>query len=284
MPNRTRTQITAFTLAGAMLALTGLAVSGCGQRMGGLRARIEANKLARSVPVQGTPVTVGQITAIDVENPWGDVVIDARPRNEESFIAFKVRKERHLRWRGAWQGFEFDPTGAYFTAEHETDGEVGTVVVRPTDLTVEGFRPPVDIIVYVPRADGIRVRNAGGNVTVVGATGSIDVRSGSEDHLGGDVEIRTDLTLDDLLVAESTGGDVRVVASKDSAGTIELVAPRGETTFDGRYGVTAHSRPSKGHWTGVWNDGINPIRIHSEAGDAVMMIVENPTMYSLKGW
>ncbi|MFK7883778.1 MAG: hypothetical protein AB8F26_06295 [Phycisphaerales bacterium] len=279
MPTRTNTPIIALTLAAALLTLTG-----CGQRLGGIRARIENNKLARSIPVQGTPVTVGQITAIDVENPWGDVVIDARPRNEESFIAFKVRKERHLRWRGAWQGFEFDPTGSYFTAEHETNGEVGTVVVRPTDLTVEGFRPPVDIIVYVPRADGVRIRNAGGKVTVIGATGSIDVRSGTDDIAGGDIMIRTDERLDDLITAESTGGDVKVVAGKDSAGTIELTAPRGDVTFDGRYGVTAHSRPAKGSWTGVWNDGINPISLHSESGDAVMVIVDHPTMYTLKDW
>lgn len=271
--------IIALTFAGALLA-----ASGCGQRMGGLRARIEANRLARSVPVEGTPVTVGQITAIDIENPWGDVTIDARPRNEESFIAFKVRKERHLRWRGAWQGFEFDPTGKYFTAVHETTGEIGTVVVRPTDLTVEGFRPPVDIIVYVPRADGVRVRNAGGKVTVIGATGAIDIESGLPEIAGGDVEIRTDARLDQPITASSTGGDVSLVASRDSAGTFELSAPRGRTTFDGRFGVVDDSRPSKGHWTGVWNDGINPVSLRSDTGNTVVMIAEHPTMYTLKGW
>ncbi|MEM9372431.1 MAG: hypothetical protein AAGA55_02205, partial [Planctomycetota bacterium] len=97
-------------------------------------------------------------------------------------------------------------------------------------------------------------------------------------------EIRSDLRLDDQIIAESTGGNVTVVAGKDSEGTIELTAPRGEVTFDGRYGVTAHSRPRRGHWTGVWNDGINPIRIHSDVGDAVMMVVENPSMYSIKDW
>jgi hypothetical protein len=279
MRSKSTTPIIALTLAGTLLAS-----AGCGQRMGGLRARIEANKLARSVPVQGSPVTIGQITAIDVENPWGDVIIDARPRNEESFIAFKVRKEKHLRWRGAWQGFEFDPTGEYFTATHETNGEVGTVVVRPTDLTVEGFRPPIDVIVYVPRADGVRVRNAGGEVKVIGAVGEIDVRSGTDDMAGGDIEIRTDGQLVDPINASSNGGDVKIVASKESAGTIELEAPRGRVTFDGRFGVTQHSRPEKGRWTGVWNDGINQISLRSETGDAVMVVVDHPTMYTLKGW
>lgn len=279
MRSKSTTPIIALTLAGTLLAS-----AGCGQRMGGLRARIEANKLARSVPVQGSPVTIGQITAIDVENPWGDVIIDARPRNEESFIAFKVRKEKHLRWRGAWQGFEFDPTGEYFTATHETNGEVGTVVVRPTDLTVEGFRPPIDVIVYVPRADGVRVRNAGGEVKVIGAVGEIDVRSGTDDMAGGDIEIRTDGQLVDPINASSNGGDVKIVASKESAGTIELEAPRGRVTFDGRFGVTQHSRPEKGRWTGVWNDGINQISLRSETGDAVMVVVDHPTMYTLKDW
>ena len=117
MRTRILTPIIALTLAGMAVATVG-----CGQRMGGLRARIEANKLARSVPVQGEPVTIGRITAIDIENPWGDVTVDARPRNEESFIAFKVREEKWLRWRTARQGYEFDPTGEYFTAEHVTNG------------------------------------------------------------------------------------------------------------------------------------------------------------------
>lgn len=269
----------------AATLVTGLSLApGCGQRMGGLRARIEANRLARSVPVQGPPVTVGRITAIDIENPWGDVIIDARPRNEESFIAFKVDQERRLRWRAARQGYEFDPTGEYFTAVHETNGEVGTVVVRPTDLTVEGFRPPIDIVVYVPRADGVRVRNAGGKITIIGATGVIDAESGTTDLEGGDIEIRTDSPIYEPITASTNQGDVKMVITRDSAGTIELLAPRGRTTFDGRYGVVDHSRPARGSWTGIWNDGINPISLRAEDGDALIMIAENPTMYTLKGW
>lgn len=279
MRTRTWIPIIALTLAGTLAA-----TAGCGQRMGGLRARIEANKLARSVPVEGEPVTVGRITAIDVENPWGDVTVDARSRNEESFIAFKVREERRLRWRTARQGYEFDPTGEYFTAEHVTNGEVGTIVVRPTDLTIDGFRPPIDIIVYVPRADGVRVRNAGGNIKIIGATGVIDAESGTAETAGGDIEIRSDGPIHDPITAWSSHGNVRMVLGKDSSGTIELFAPRGKTTFDGRYGITEHSRPAKGYWSGIWNDGINAITLRADDGDSVIMVVDNPTMYTLKNW
>lgn len=279
MRTRLLSPIIALTLIGSLVV-----IAGCGNRMGGLRARIEANRLARSVPVEGPPVTVGQITAIDIENPWGDVTIDARPRNEESFVAFKVREEKRLRWRSARQGYEFDPTGDYFTAEHVTNGEVGTVVIRPTDLTIDGFRPPIDVIVYVPRADGVRVRNAGGEIKIIGATGVIDAESGTAEMEGGDIEIRTDGRLDQPIRAWSSHGDVQVVMSKDSAGTIELVAPRGRTTFDGRFGVTEHSRPAKGYWTGIWNDGMNQITLRADDGNAVIMVVDHPTMYSLKNW
>lgn len=279
MRTRILCPIIALTLTGT-LALT----AGCGQRMGGLRARIEANRLARSVPVEGPPVTVGRITAIDIENPWGDVTIDARPRNEESFVAFRVREERRLRWRATRQGYEFDPTGDYFTAEHVTNGEVGTVVIRPTDLTVEGFRPPIDVIVYVPRADGVRVRNAGGDIKIIGATGVIDAESGTPERAGGNIEIRTDGPIHDPITARSSHGDVKMVLSKNSAGTIELFAPRGSTTFDGRYGITEHSRPAKGYWSGVWNDGVNSITLRADDGDTAILVVEHPTMYTLKNW
>ncbi len=271
--------IIALTLGGTLAATTA-----CGQRMGGLRARIEANKLARSVPVEGPPVTVGRFTAIDIENPWGDVTVDARARNEESFVAFRVRQERRLRWRTARQGYEFDPTGKYFTAKHVTDGEVGTIVIRPTDLTIDGFRPPIDVIVYVPRADGVRVRNAGGDIKIIGATGVIDAESGTAEMEGGDIEIRTDGPIHDPITAWSSHGNVQMVLSKDSAGTIELFAPRGKTTFDGRYGITEHSRPAKGYWSGIWNDGVNAITLRADAGNSVIMVVDNPTMYTLKNW
>ena len=154
------------------------------------------------------------------------------------------------------------------------------MVISPTDLTIEGYRPPVDLTVYIPQCDGIEIRNAGGKVIIVGVTGVINVESGTNFRPGGAIEIRTDKAQIESIHATTNNGNVTLVTAPDSAGTIELIAPRGKTSFNSRYGIVNQSMPSKGHWTGIWNDGINEIRLHAEDGDASVMVVENPVMFS----
>ncbi len=262
-----------------LITLIASTLPGC-TRMGGLRARMAANELAHQVPIEGDPITVGRLNAIIIDNPYGKVKVYAKPAHEEAHIYFRVDQERRLRWRSARMGLDFDPTGDYFTAKHINTGELSTLVIEPTDLTIEGFRPPVDLTIYIPQCDGIEIRNAGGKVVIVGVTGVINVESGTNIKKGGPIEIRTDLSQLESIHATSNHGHVTLVTGPDSAGTIELIAPRGKTSFNSRYGIVNHSMPSKGHWTGIWNDGTNAIRLNADDGDATIMVVENPVMYT----
>jgi len=252
---------------------------GCA-RMGGLRARMAAKEIAHTVPIQGDPVTLGRLNAVVIDNPYGNVKVIAKPTHEQAHITFRVQQERRLRWRAARQGFDFDAVGEYFSAVHMHNGELSTLTISPTNLTVEGYRPPIDLTVEIPQCDGIEVRNAGGKVVIVGVEGAIHVESGDSIIAGGSVEIRTDREQLEEIYAISNGGHVTLVTGPQSAGTVELVAPRGKTTFNSRYGIVNHSMPSKGHWTGIWNDGINTIYLESQDGDASIMVVENPVMHS----
>ncbi|MEX0877133.1 MAG: hypothetical protein WD114_06710 [Phycisphaerales bacterium] len=267
-----------------LLALGLGLLPGC-TRMGGLRARMAAKELAHTVPIQGDPITVGRLNAVVVDNPYGKVKVYAKPGHEEAHVRFRVDQERRLRWRAARQGFEFDPVGEYFTAVHTNDGELSTLTISPTDLTVMGYRPPIDLTITIPQCDGIEVRNAGGKVIIVGVEGVINVESGDSTIAGGPIEIRTDRTQIESVYASTTNGHVTLITGPGSAGTVELIAPRGTTSFNSRYGIVDDSMPSKGHWTGVWNDGINEIRLRTEDGDATLMVVENPVMFtSGKTW
>ena len=272
---QTRLMIMIFTL-GVLAA--GL-LPGC-TRMGGLRARMAANEIAHTVPIEGDPVIIGRLNAVVIDNPYGKVKVYAKPAHEQAHITFRVQQERRLRWRAARQGFEFDPVGEYFTATHTHTGELSTLTVSPTDLSVEGYRPPIDLTVEIPQCDGIEVRNAGGKVVIVGVEGAIHVESGDSVVAGGPIEIRTEREQLEEIYAMSNGGHVTLVTGPQSAGTVELVAPRGKTSFSSRYGIVDDSMPSKGHWTGVWNNGTNSIYLESQDGDASVLVVENPVMYS----
>ncbi|MFG0244445.1 MAG: hypothetical protein ACF8MF_00120 [Phycisphaerales bacterium JB052] len=262
-----------------LVILTAGLLPGC-TRMGGLRARMAANEIAHTVPIEGDPVIIGRLNAVVIDNPYGKVKVYAKPAHEQAHITFKVQQETRLRWRAARQGFEFDPVGEYFTATHTHNGELSTLTVSPTNLSVEGYRPPIDLTVNIPQCDGIEVRNAGGKVIIVGVEGAIHVESGDSVVAGGPVEIRTDKDQLEEIYAVSNGGHVTLVTGPQSAGTVELVAPRGKTSFNSRYGIIDNSMPSKGHWTGIWNNGTNSIYLESQDGDASVVVVSNPVMYS----
>lgn len=267
-----------------LVILTAGLLPGC-TRMGGLRARMAANEIAHTVPIDGDPVIIGRLNAVVIDNPYGKVKVYAKPAHEQAHITFKVQQETRLRWRAARQGFEFDPVGEYFTATHTHNGELSTLTVSPTNLSVEGYRPPIDLTVNIPQCDGIEVRNAGGKVIIVGVEGAIHVESGDSVVAGGPVEIRTDKDQHEEIYAVSNGGHVTLVTGPQSAGTVELVAPRGKTSFSSRYGIIDNSMPSKGHWTGIWNNGTNSIYLESQDGDASVVVVTNPVMYtSGKTW
>lgn len=273
--SQTRILISLITMA----VLSACILPGC-TRMGGLRARMAANELAHTVPIQGDPVVIGRLNAVVIDNPYGDVRVVAKPANEQAQVTFWVQQERRLRWRAARMGFDFDPVGEYFTATHTHNGEVSTLTVAATDLTVEGYRPPINLTVAIPQCDGIEVRNAGGKVVIVGVQGAIHVESGDSVVAGGHIEIRTDTEQVEEIYAMSNSGNVTLVTGPHSAGTVELVAPRGKTVFNSRYGVVNNSMPRIGHWTGVWNEGTNLIYLESQDGDASIKVVENPVMYS----
>lgn len=262
-----------------LASLASVTLTGC-TRMGGLRARMTANEIAHTVPIQGDPVILGRLNAVVVENPYGKVKVYAKPAHEQAHITFRVQQERRLRWRAARQGFEFDAVGEYFKAFHSHNGELSTLTVMPTDLTVEGYRPPIDLTIEIPQCDGIEVRNAGGKVIIVGVEGAIRVVSGDDEVAGGPIEIRTDKEQVEEIYAMSNGGHVTLVTGPESAGTFELVAPRGKTSFNSKYGVVDHSLPKLGHWTGIWNNGTNSIYLESQDGDASVIVVENPVMHS----
>lgn len=262
------------------LFVLGSAVLPACTRMGGLRARLTAKELAHQVPIVGDPITVGRLNAIIIDNPNGKVKVYAKPMHEEASISFRVHKERQMRFRSARMGLDFDPVGEYFTAVHSNTGELSTLTITRTDLDVEGYQIPVDLTVYIPQCDGLEIRNAGGKVMIIGVTGVIHVESGNSVRAGGPIEIRTDTTQLETIHASTNSGHVTLVTGPSSAGTFELIAPRGKTSFNSRFGIVDNSMPAKGHWTGIWNDGTNEIKLFAQDGDATVMVVENPVMFS----
>ena len=278
---RTMALILAIGLSSVMIG----GISGCKRhkRMGGIQARIQAKKLAHTVEISGIPITIGQFTAVDIVNPRGSVEIRAHSKHEKAYVEFRVRKEQWLRFRMAKQGIKFSAAGDYYTAEYivpdDSLNQYGTLMIRPTDLTIEGFRPPIDVVISIPRCDGAKVVSSDGRIMITGVTGTIDVRNGDEFTKGGDVIIRTGEKPMEGVMAYTSKGDVHYIVSPSNTGVFEITAPRGKALFSSKFGFVNHSMPSKGRWTGIWNDGTNAISLHSDDGDAGVYVTEQPQFY-----
>ncbi len=281
----TKTRTVALAIAAGLSLVMISGIGGCKERkrMGGIQARIQAKKLAHTVEIDGIPISIGQFTAVDIVNPSGNVEIRAHSKHEKAYVEFKIRKERWLRFRMAKQGFDFNPVGDYFTAEYinpeDSLNQVGVLVIRPTDLTIEGFRPPIDVVISIPRCDGASVTTSNGTIKITGATGTIDVRNGDEFTEGGDVIIRTGEHPIDEIFAYTSKGDIHLVASPNNTGVFDLSAPRGSARFSSRFGHVDHSMPKRGQWTGIWNDGTNAISLHSDNGDTEVLVTEQPQFH-----
>lgn len=283
MPHRL-CQIARRTLALAPLAglLVG-SLAGCEyERRGGMRAQLVADELAHRVPIHGGPVTFGRLTAIDIDNPNGPVEIDVDPRHEEASIRFDVMDAGGWRAAAKREGQDFDPTAEWFEAEFVRTGETALLRVRPTELAAfDGRRPRISIRVRTPICDGLVIRNANGDVEVIGPRGAIDIESGRPGALGGEIEVRTNQPIDAPVRLVSTDGSVILVGPPESGGIVELTSNTGEITFNSSFGVAEVIRPAAGKWTGVYNSGANPVRLHSDAGDCIFMVVERPELYGV---
>ena len=259
-------------LAGALIGA--VAVGGCGERKGGLRARMVLEEAERRIPIDGRPIALGRFTGFDIENPDGPVTIIVNRRYTEAFVEGRALNEGDLVWESYEEDWDISPRGPWFELDHLTAGETGVVRIVPFNTLPDGTRPRVELVIKTPVCDGLTIR-ADGDVNIHGdAQGEIRV-----DTTGGGVTIRSNepLTNDVAVRAES---DIMFVTVPVSRGSIELSAPNGRTIFDSAYGAVHSVRPEPGRYTAVWNRGGNAYVLHSESGDANILVREKPDMYS----
>ena len=261
-------------------------VGGCtrvGQRRGGAMARIQYRERLATVQITGEPVTPGRLTALDIENPWGDVEVYVDP---DKYETAHIKFEYDERWLLYAKGMKWRVPQPWFTAEHVVGDKPQTSVlrVRSTGVIPDGLdeRPTVDLKIYTPVADGVRVVNAGGNVDLVGVRGALTVLSGDTAKPGGRIEVRAAEAVQDPVALVSTSGHVTLVAPPRSRGVVDIEGEpgRGRAVFNGKYGVVRDVEPRSHSWNGVLNGGTNPIILRTEHGHARLHLVPAPIRYT----
>lgn len=247
-----------------------------GIRKGGLYARYILWQREHTVPIQGSPVTVGRFLGVDVENNAGSLEVITHPRYNEARVEFRVRHLGELKKLAKHEGWSPDVLkGPWFEAVHENDAETGILRIRATTRTLpDGSRPKLDLRVMTPVCDGVIATTDHGGVELVGVRGQLEVES------TGLIEVRTDEPLTAPVMLRSSGKGVLVVAAPESRGTFLITAPEGRATFTSAFGTTRRVTGDTTRWSGVWNGGTNPVTLHADNGHARYMVKPNAELYT----
>lgn len=231
----------------AALVGLGLATGGC-----------DMNRRAQTVPLGGLEATAELASAplaVDIENWSGTVVVKVDRGAREPRVTARPADGRSVKkddkpWAAA-----------------EMVAEEGHRVLRVVAGGGEEPAAPVIVTVTVPGCDGVRVRNAGGPVTLRGVGGAIAVVN---TDLGGrkasiTLDTKRDLTMPVSLT--STGGDVRCTAGSGTAGRVTLTAPKDklEVRVKAADRFTDAVYSARG-WTAVFAGSENPITLTTDDG------------------
>lgn len=256
----------------ASIALVG-SLAGCAARSGSVPARPGAPSASVPVRVVSTDVTAVMPVFVEVTNPAGSVQIEQDPQATVIQVFSLARR--------AVDPPPGIPSGHWASATFlAREGRAVLEVAGMPEAPRAGGTPrALDLMVRVPKLGGVRVVNAGGSVTVRGASGAVDVANavlqvGTPNQgpvLGGVVEIRTSASLREGIRVFNGKGGISLLAGGGTAGTINAQAPGGHIAVRTRvptFGVEATPRT----WRGVVQSEGSAIELRTGEGDIDVQI------------
>jgi hypothetical protein len=261
-----------LVLAAAVMGLLG--AGGC------------AGTRSARVPVQGLELSRDYGPTVEVTNFRGTVQVIANAGRAPGVTA----SIRPVGPNAPRKGKELKKA-AEITATNGVEGGRRLLRVVTTPATGADGRPldvAVDVVVRVPKTEGVRVKNAGGDVDLVGVSGPVTVQNGfggpGSAGIGGDVYLRTGEAMTEPVSLSTTGGDVTYQVGPGSTGRFEITSDKGMAEFFSRLGNVTDVRPSTSRYTAVLDDGANPVTLHTNDGTARAMILQNAATYGPDLW
>jgi DUF4097 and DUF4098 domain-containing protein YvlB len=129
-----------------------------------------------------------------------------------------------------------------------------------------------EIVIKAKSIHGVSVTTSNGNVTLLGISGPIDIRTKD-----GDVRVVTPLVMNEHVSIENRRGNIVYRVRGESSGIIDATAINGEVALDLRQGKAIILPGSTGdHLVATFNDGTNPIIMRTVDGDVRLYVVADP--------
>jgi hypothetical protein len=251
-----------LTLVGVAAGCSLLASCGTVRKVDGAEQQIEVDR--------GTPV------AFDIENFHGSVriVVDASRTDVKPVI------KKHVSW---WveHGIRDDAQDAVSVRSRTVrqDG-MSVVSIKTTTTYPEPEKVWVDLTLFVPRCDGVRVYNRGGKVTLEGVAGAMQVENVSFADHEAPIEVRTDKDITDPVVLSTDAGTVAYQVGPGSAGMFTLDSADSTEEFDCQVVWPANVHSDGRTTTATLNSGSNPVMLTSGKGRVLVLVMQDPMAYT----
>ena len=212
--------------------------------------------------------------ALDIENFRGTVEVRVNAQEDDIDVEAEVIADADLdeAQRGEVAG------AVSIDAVMEDRGGLPVLVVRSTSAR-QAADHRVKLVIEMPACSGVRVRNAGGLVLLVGTAGAMQV-----DNTDGPIEVRTRHALTDPVALTTTAGGVHCTVPPGSRGEVTMESADGKVAFDGLSGATlSKSSGTAGKFVGTVNGGTNPVLLRTGSGFVRFRVVGNPESY-VRSW
>ena len=234
----------------------------------------------RKIDTADQQIRIDPVTpvALDIENFHGNVRIVVDPTLTEVRPVIKKR----VSW---WveDSIRKDAQEAISVRSRTVEQDGRSVIMIKTATTwPEPEKVWVNLTLFVPRCDGIRVWNRGGKVTLEGVSGAIQVEN--NDYAGAEapIELRTDRDIIDPVVMTTTSGTVAYQVGPGSTGRFTLDSEDGTEEFDCKVASPRDIYSDGKVTTATLNNGENAVLLRSGSGRVIVLVRNEPMSYTNK--
>jgi len=221
------------------------------------------------IPIVSADRLLGTVPAVHVENWAGNVRVNVdetltEPRVDATLhgvpgsVVSQSEGVRPVLWIGA-----------------EVIEQDGHSILRILSQKEPGAdrHAATDLVIALPRCQGTLIRNGGGDVTLVGVSGAVQVENGLESGRGGRIELRTDAPIAEPILLANATGDIHFQVSPAAAGQIDAGTSDGRVRLVVRAGSIRNVIHDPSHWSGTLNGGTNPVTLRTRSGNIRLVVM-----------
>lgn len=146
-------------------------------------------------------------------------------------------------------------------------GVLRVVTTNPDDTE----RLAAQIVVRVPRCDGLRIINRGGGVEAVGTRGATEIQ-----NRNGGIEFRTNHIIREDLTVLNTDGSIYIQIPLESTGKVDLESLEGQTVLRDYSGNAGEMIAAREAIRTTIGDATNSITARTNLGEIRMWVMEEP--------